>query len=110
LITKAYMRCTNCLISLIDLNKRVYTCKQCSPDPSKGQVTYWCKSCKDSTEHEHKRGKLKGVAGVPFEIVEKDKMTDEQRQQYLDSLFEEYHNLDYEDVIAGGILTRFKYT
>ena len=44
------------------------------------------------------------------EIVEKDKMTDEQRQQYLDSLFEEYHNLDYEDVIAGGILTRFKYT
>lgn len=29
----------------------------------------------------------------------------------MDNLFEDYHNLDYEDTIAGGtIKTRFKYT
>ena len=37
-------------------------------------------------------------------------MTDEQKKQYLDQLFEECHNLDYEDVIADGVVTRFKYT
>jgi len=35
----------------------------------------------------------------------------EDTQKYLDNLFEEYHNLDYEDVIAGGQKkTRFNYT
>lgn len=29
---------------------------------------------------------------------------------YLDQLFDEYHQLDYEDVIADGITTRFQYT
>jgi len=28
----------------------------------------------------------------------------------LDQLFEEYHNLDYEDIIGDGVVTRFKYT
>jgi len=34
-------------------------------------------------------------------------MTSEQKQAYLDSLFDEYHQLNYGDVIADGITTRF---
>jgi len=38
-------------------------------------------------------------------------MTEGQKKEYLDSLFEEYYNLDCEDVIGGGqVVTRFKYT
>jgi len=45
----------------VDKSKRVYTCtdKSCSPDITNGQAIYWCNKCKDSTEHEHKRTKLK---------------------------------------------------
>jgi hypothetical protein len=42
--------------------------------------------------------------------MDKDQMTDEQKQLYLDQLFDEYHQLDYEDVIADGVTTRFQYT
>ena len=111
LIAKAYMKCTVCELSLIDVNKRVYICldKKCSPDVASGDVTYWCKSCKEETEHEHKRSKLKGAPGTPFLEKDKDTMDEKERAQYLDGLFDEYHNLDYEDVIGGNILTRFKY-
>lgn len=81
LITKAFMRCTECKVSLIDVTKRVYTCsdKKCSPDQTKGEATYWCKGCKESTEHEHKRERVRGSAGFPFELqtMDKDKMTSE---------------------------------
>ena len=114
LISKAYMRCNVCQLSLIDVSKRVYTClnKKCSPNPSAGEAIYWCKRCKEETEHEHKRDRVHGSVGFPFNLseVDKDQMTDEQKKQYLDQLFEEYHNLDYEDVIADGVVTRFKYT
>ena len=46
--------------------------------------------------------------GLQFLGVKKEDMTAEQREQYLDSLFEEYHNLDYEDNIDGTKM-RFKY-
>jgi len=37
--------------------------------------------------------------------------TTEEKSRFLDNLFEEYHNLDYEDVIGGGsVKTRFRYT
>lgn len=32
LIAQSYMLCSNCKDSLLDLNKRVYICKECSPD------------------------------------------------------------------------------
>jgi len=86
----------------------VYYCSTCS-DLESGDAIYWCKSCKESTEHDHKRSKLKGAVGVPGE-VDKDNMTEQQKTDYLDSLFDEYHQLDYEDVIGGNVLTRFKYT
>jgi predicted amidophosphoribosyltransferase len=53
------MLCTVCRESLIDLNKRVYVCHECSPDIKNGDAAYWCKNCKDSSEHEHKREKFK---------------------------------------------------
>jgi len=75
------MRCNVCLLSLIDVSKRVYTCidRRCSPNPSAGEAIYWCRKCKDSTEHEHKREKVHGSIGFPFKVSEmdKDKMTDE---------------------------------
>lgn len=50
---------------------------------------------------------------MPFQVdketIDKGEMNAEQRQAYLDSLFEEYHNLDYEDDIDGTKM-RFKYT
>lgn len=37
-------------------------------------------------------------------------MTEEEKKQYLESLLEDYYNLDFEDVIGGGtVKTRFKY-
>lgn len=70
-----------CKLSLIDVNKRVYTClnKSCSKDPANGEAIYWCKKCKEETEHEHKRERVKGTMGFPFDIsyVDKDKMTAE---------------------------------
>lgn len=33
---------------------------------------------------------------------DKDKMTEEEKKQYLDNLLDEYYNLDFEDVIGGG--------
>ena len=40
-----------------------------------------------------------------------EKLNSQEKKQYLDNLFEEYHNLDFEDVIGGGtVKTRFKYT
>jgi len=35
---------------------------------------------------------------------------DKEKKELIDNLLQEYHDLDYEDVIAGGNLkTRFKY-
>jgi len=64
------MRCIACTQSLIDVSKRVYTCinKECSPDPEAGDAMYWCKDCKDTTDHEHKRERVRGQAGFPFQI------------------------------------------
>lgn len=77
-------------MSLIDVSKRVYTCtsKEFSPDPEAGDAMYWCKPCKDSTEHKYKRVRVRGQAGFPFQIdmtnVDKDNLTATQKQQYLD--------------------------
>ena len=82
------MRCSVCKLSLIDINKRVYTCLKikCSPNPSGGDAIYWCKRCKEDNEHEHKRERVHGSVGFPFDVseIDKDKMTGEQRKQYLD--------------------------
>lgn len=112
LISMSYMNCNDCGESLLDLSKRVFTCHDCTENFDQGQAKYWCLKCKETTKHEHKLSKLKGAAGNPFEgNVNKDSMNEEQRAAYLDDLFEEYHNLDYDDVIGGGtVLTRFKYT
>lgn len=83
LITKAYMRCIECKVSLIDVTKRVYTCndRQCSQDHAAGDAKYWCKKCKETTEHEHKRERVKGQAGFPFDLqaMDKDQMNEDQR-------------------------------
>jgi len=103
------MLCSACNDSLIDLSKRVYICQECSPNPEAGDIIYWCNKCKDSTEHEHKRTKFKGVAGGPSEEEPKD--GDNKKSSYLDNLLQEYYDLDCEDVIGGGkVKTRFQYT
>lgn len=73
---------------------------------------YFCLKCKESNKHEHKLEKLKGLPGDPTQLKQKDKdkMTEEEKKQYLESLLEEYYNLDYEDVIGGGqVKTKFRY-
>ena len=81
LISKAYMRCCECLQPLLDVNKRVYTCidKKCSPDPEAGDALYWCKQCKEDKPHEHKLERVKGQAGFPFLQAHED-LTDAQKQ------------------------------
>ena len=49
LIAQSYMLCTECGDCLIDINKRVYVCRECSPDLNSGNIIYWCQKCKDST-------------------------------------------------------------
>ena len=43
---------------------------------------------------------MKGLPGDPAALMKKDKdnMTEEEKNQYLENLLEEYYNLDYEDV------------
>jgi hypothetical protein len=43
------------------MNKRVYICRECSPDIAAGDAIYWCQKCKENSEHEHKRSKFKGL-------------------------------------------------
>lgn len=64
--------------------------------------------CKKDDKHEHKLSKLKNTPG---EILsEKTEGNEEEKKQYLESLLDEYYNLDFEDLIGGGqIKTRFKY-
>jgi len=103
LIAKAFMQCCECKKSLKDLSKRVFICETCSENVKEGDALYWCKKCCESTDHEHKRTKFKGV--------EKEGKVEgaEANQNYLDNLFEDYHNLDCEDVIGGEIKARFGY-
>lgn len=69
---------------MIEVSKRVYTCldKKCSPNPSAGEAIYWCKKCKETTDHEHKRERIHGSVGLPFNVTEldKEKMTEEQKE------------------------------
>jgi len=47
---------------------------ECSPDIGNGDAIYWCKKCKESVEHEHKRERFRGFAGdVDKEGVPGDK-------------------------------------
>ena len=96
------MLCQVCRESLIDLSKRVYICKTCSPDADEGDAMYWCKKCKESTEHEHPRVKFTGM---------QEPEGDGAKPKIIDDLLQEYYDLDCEDTIAGGkVKTRFKYT
>lgn len=116
LIEKAYMLCHNCKECLLEASKRVYICKECSKDFDSGDVMYFCLKCKNADAHpEHKLEKLKVLPGenasTKLMKKDKDKMSEEEKRQYLDNLLDEYYNLDFEDVIGGGqIKTRFKYT
>jgi len=66
----------------------------------------WCKKCFETTEHEHKRTKLKPGSNEK----KSDEAAGEQTKRFLDNLFDDYHKLDCEDVIgAGQIQTRFGY-
>jgi len=98
------MLCHVCRDSLLDVNKRVYICRECSTDPEAGDAVYWCKKCKESTEHEHKREKYKG------HVLPEDNTKANPKEKYLDNLLQEYYNLDCEDIIGGGkVKARFKY-
>ena len=90
----------------------MFTCEPCSQNVTLGDAVYWCKKCYETTEHEHKRTKLKptqrelAATSGGDEHGEKDAET----QRYLDNLFEDYHALECEDVIGGGaIKARFGY-
>jgi len=46
------------------------------------------------------------------QLMNKDKadMNEEEKKSYLETLLDDYYNLDFEDVIGGGsVKTRFKY-
>jgi protein KRI1 len=50
---------------------------------------------------------LKKLKNIP---VEDEEQKDGDKDQYLESLLDDYYNLDFEDLIGGGsVKTRFKY-
>jgi len=72
---------------------------------------YFCLKCKELGEHEHKLEKMKGVKEVESgKDKDKGKMNEEEKDNYLEKLLEDYYNVEYEDIIGGGtVKTRFKY-
>ena len=70
-------------------------------------MVYFCLKCKKEDKHEHKLSKLKGLTEG---TKDKEDMNEEEKNKYLESILDEYYNLDYEDLIGGGsVKTRFKY-
>jgi ribosomal protein L29 len=64
-------------------------CKVCSKDFDKGDILYFCLKCKKSGAHpEHKLEKLKVLPGESavknLMSKDKDKMTEEEKKEYLD--------------------------
>lgn len=110
------MLCHTCGDCLLEASKRVYVCKPCSPNFETGDILYFCLKCKKEGKHpDHKLEKLKVLPGESAVKTlmgkDKEKMTEEEKKDYLDNLLDEYYNLDFEDVIGGGqVKTRFKYT
>jgi protein KRI1 len=97
------MLCHSCGECLLEHSKSVFVCQTCSKDFSAGEVLYFCLKCKKEDKHEHKLSKLKNAPGEVHGA-------EEEKKQYLESLLDEYYNLDFEDLIGGGqIKTRFKY-
>ena len=81
------MLCQECRTSLLDQTKKVYVCNTCHPNfEQTGIAVYWCKGCKDTTEHEHKREKFRGVPGVREEEEGGDGAAVDDRKTYLDNL------------------------
>mmetsp|Transcript_11976 Transcript_11976/g.20219 ORF Transcript_11976/g.20219 Transcript_11976/m.20219 type:complete len:258 (-) Transcript_11976:25-798(-) len=99
------MLCQGCRVSLIDLSKRVFICRECSPDPENGEALYWCQKCRDATDHPHSLEKFKGMTEKGGEEGNAE------GRKYLEDMLQEYYDLDCEDQIDGGkIKTRFKYS
>ena len=90
LIAKAYMVCCECGKSLLELSRRVFVCNTCceEEDIQNGDAYYWCKDCKETTDHEHKLNKLKNQ---PMNQTKADEEKEEKSRNYLDNLFEDYH-------------------
>jgi hypothetical protein len=90
LIAKAFMMCCVCSKSLIDLSKRVYTCSSYTDKQiQEGDAIYWCKDCKETTEHDFKRIKLRGHLLPNEQGANSDKQA--KSRLLLDNLFEDYH-------------------
>ena len=58
---------------------------------------YFCLKCKKESKHEHKLIKFKNIP----ELMEDEKY-EEGKDMYLESILDEYYNLDFEDLIGGG--------
>lgn len=99
------MLCHSCGECLIEQSKSVFICQTCTTDIKSGDALYFCLKCKKEDKHEHKLKKLKNRPEQDEENKEGD-----DKEKYLESLLDEYYNLDFEDVIGGGqVKTRFKY-
>jgi predicted ATP-dependent serine protease len=101
------MLCHTCGDCLLEASKRVYICNECSKDFEKGDILYFCLKCKTADKHpEHKLEKLKVLPGetAAAKLMKKDKekMTEEEKKEYLENLVDDYYNLEFEDVIGGG--------
>jgi len=75
------MLCSSCGDCLLESNKRVYVCKECSGEFTKGDIAYFCMKCKKEGVHEHPLEKMKGQKPSSGD---KDHMDEEQKQAYLD--------------------------
>lgn len=105
LIKQAFLLCSVCNISLIDISKSIYYCKESSPQIAEGRGVFWCKKCKDATEHPTQRTKIKGndIATL-FGVEGLADAAQGNSGTYLNSLFEDYHNLE-----TSTSKKRFKY-
>lgn len=76
----------------------------------KNENKVFCEECYNTQEHKLRKNYTLVEGEIfDYENLEPNAIKDKVPDEELKKLVDEYYQLDFEDVIAGGLKTRFKY-